>query len=147
MPIIFDTYRTFIEKFSPIFAIISLFLLRLTLAYPFWKAGQTKWTYFKNDQMDTLYFIFEDYNVPLLSVEAAAWAGTFAELILPILLAFGLLTRFAALGIIGLSGVIYLVDQNPDTCLWAASALILISFGAGKISMDNIFSCRICCKK
>ena len=147
MNIIFKHYHNIVEKFSPLLSIAALFLLRLALACPFWKAGLTKWHYFQNDQLDTLYFIFEDYNVPLLPVEVAAWAGTFAELFLPILLVFGLFTRFAGLGIIGLSAVIYSVDQNPDTFIWAAAAFTLVATGAGKASIDFFFRNCFACNK
>lgn len=137
--------KSFISKFELYFTNFAFLLFRIALSLPFWKSGLTKWSYIKNGQEDTLFFLFEEYNVPFLPVDIAAYMGTAAELILPILLVFGFLTRPAALGIIALSGVIYLADQNPSTYLWAASGFILFVSGAKKISLDHFFG-RFCRK-
>ncbi|MEM6602614.1 MAG: DoxX family protein [Pseudomonadota bacterium] len=127
--------------FSP-----ALLYARFALAWPFYKSGLTKLTYFQNDQLDTLYFLFEDYNVPFLPVKVAAWMGTFAELLFPILLIMGIFTRFSALGVIGLSFVIYLADQNPDTLQWTALAALIFMNGAGALSIDRLLQKYICHK-
>ena len=55
-----------------------------------------------------------------------------AEIALPILLAFGLLTRWAALGLLGMTAIIQLT--YPDGwanfhLYWAAMALAILTFG------------------
>jgi putative oxidoreductase len=115
-------------------------LFRIIVAYPFFISGLTKWQYIKNDQLDTLYFLFEDYNVPFLSVEYAAILATFGELILPILLVFGFMTRFAAFGLLVMTALIYNADANPHAIYWAAILLYLCINGAGKISLDSLIA-------
>ena len=63
-----------IEKIECCFSSLSILLLRTALAFPFWKSGLTKWNYIKNGQEDTLFFLFEEYNVPLLPVNIAAYS-------------------------------------------------------------------------
>ena len=70
----------------------------------------------------------------------AAMAST-GEIVLPILLAFGLLTRWAALGLLGVT------DDRPLSSphgwanfhlFWAAMALAILTFGPGAISLDRL---------
>src|SRR5688572_25145301 len=90
---------------------LALLLARLLVAKSFFVSGWLKFGYVLNDQLDTLYFLFEEeYKVPLLPVKAAAWMGMLGELGLSALLALGLFGRFAALGLIVMCGVIYLTD-------------------------------------
>ena len=112
-------------------------LFRFVIAYPFFLSGLTKWTYVKNDQLDTLYFLFEDYNVPFLPIKVAALMSTAGELILPILLVFGFLTRIGALGLLVMTAVIYNSDGNPHAVYWVVISLYLFVNGAGKISLDS----------
>ena len=114
-------------------------LLRFVVAMPFFLSGLTKWTYIKNDQLDTLYFLFEDYNIPFLPVKLAAWMATAGELVLPILLVLGLFTRFSALGLLVMTGMIYLADQNPHAIYWAVICFYFIVNGVGKISINQLF--------
>ena len=70
----------------------------------------------------------------------AAMAST-AEIVLPILLAFGFLTRWAALGLLCMTAMIQLT--YPDGwanfhLYWAAMALAIITFGPGAISLDRL---------
>ena len=54
---------------------------------------------------DTTLYLFEEYNVPLLPSDVAAYLATYAELILPVLLVIGLFTRPAALALFILNAV------------------------------------------
>jgi putative oxidoreductase len=70
----------------------------------------------------------------------ATMAST-AEIVLPILLAFGFLTRYAALGLLCMTAVIQLVypDGWQNFHLpWAAMALAIMAFGPGAISIDRL---------
>ncbi len=75
--------------------------LRLMLANVFFKSGLTK----IQNWDSTLYLFNEEYRVPLLPPEIAAYLATVAELGLPVLLAIGLLGRFSAAGLFILNGV------------------------------------------
>ncbi len=68
-----------------------------------------------------------------------ALASAVAELALPALLVLGLLTRYAAAGILFMTAIIELT--YPDGWRnfhlpWAAMALAIVSFGGGKIALD-----------
>lgn len=72
----------------------------------------------------------------------AAYAVAYAEFVLPILLVFGLATRFAALGLIALTAVLQLY-ATPEALwtahvYWAAMLMVLVSLGAGQLSIDAI---------
>jgi putative oxidoreductase len=70
-------------------------LLRGWVAYAFWVSGLTKIRAWDS----TLYLFEYEYSVPLLPPEIAAYLGTAVELGMPVLLAAGLLGRFAALAL------------------------------------------------
>lgn len=127
---------------------------RFSLAAVFWKAGQTKIENFSLDLIDgrfdlgwprlaesTLYLFQEEYALPLLSSEVAAYLATFAEHALPVMLLLGLGTRFAALGLLTMTLVIQ-VFVYPDAYVvhgtWAAIALMLMARGGGYLSLDYV---------
>ena len=63
------------------------------------------------------------------------------EIVLPILLALGLLTRWAALGLLCMTAVIQLT--YPDCwanfhLYWAALSLAIMTFGPGAVSLDRL---------
>jgi putative oxidoreductase len=89
----------------------------------------------------TLALFREEYRLPLLSPELASWLATAAELSLPLLLFAGLLTRPAALALLGMTLVIQLfVYPNAfDTHgVWAVALLYLAKFGPGTLSVDRL---------
>ncbi|MEM7292119.1 MAG: DoxX family protein [Pseudomonadota bacterium] len=115
--------------------------LRLAVALVFFKSGLTK-----IGNMQTTVFLFEhEYKVPLLDPTIAAYLGTWAELILPVLLAVGLLTRLSAFALFGFNLVAvisYLHGLNTwgyvDHALWGFMLLSIMFFGAGKIALDQL---------
>jgi putative oxidoreductase len=72
----------------------------------------------------------------------AAYLVSYAEFILPIMLVLGLGTRFAAIGLLIMTAMIsiFVLPQAflATHVFWAAVLLVLISRGAGAISVDNI---------
>ena len=72
----------------------------------------------------------------------AAYAVSYAEFILPIMLVLGFATRFAAIGLLIMTGVIsfYVMPQALWSVhvYWAAILLVLVSKGAGALSVDNL---------
>ena len=110
---------------------------RLLVAKDFFFSGKLKLDYILNNDADTLYFLFQDYNVPLLPVKVAAWMGMMGELTFSILLAFGLFGRVGALGLVFMSGMVYMTDQNSMAPLWAMLCLIVATYGPGKFSVDH----------
>ncbi len=123
-----------------------MIVLRITLAIPFWKSGLTKW-----DDWFTLSFgariLFEnDFKLHILGSEypypfpdQMAFASGIAEVGFPILLVLGLFTRYAALGLLVMTGIIQLTipDGWQNFHLpWAAMELAILTFGPGRISLD-----------
>lgn len=117
---------------------IILLAARLWVANIFWKAGYLKFTTWDS----TLYLFEEEYQVPFLPWELAAYIATAAELILPIFLIVGFLTRPAAfiLFVFNIMAVIsYPVLWEGgfyDHRFWGALILMNVMWGAGKVSVD-----------
>ena len=84
---------------------------RAYLAQAFFLSGLTK----LRDWDTTLLLFTEEYRVPVLSPGVAAVMGTTGELVLPVLLLFGLAGRFAALGLSVVNAVaaVSLADIAP----------------------------------
>ena len=119
--------------------------LRFGLAIPFWRSGVNKWDGFLQlNDVAVLLFTSEfklhlpggPYPFPAPGVMAFA-AGS-AEILLPILLVLGLATRLAACGLLVMTLVVQLTvpDGWPVHVTWAAMALGLMAWGAGRISLD-----------
>lgn len=114
-------------------------IVRLWVANVFFKSGLTKIS-----NWDSTLSLFEnEYQVPLLSPELAAYLGTAAELGLPILLALGLGTRFAALAlfVFNVIAVISYPDLSPaglnEHIYWGLLMLVTIVHGGGKLALDG----------
>ncbi len=123
-----------------------LAFVRVVLAGVFWRSGRTKVVEGSWFQLsDTTYELFRtEYAGVPLPPEFAAVMATTAEHVLPALLLAGLLTRFSALGLLGMTMVIqFFVYPDawwPEHSLWAALALILIVRGAGQFSFDAMLT-------
>ncbi|MEL7164123.1 MAG: DoxX family protein [Pseudomonadota bacterium] len=85
--------------------------------------------------------------------------GTVAEYVLPVLIVLGLLTRLAALGMVGFVAVQTLVDVTghgvklgawfnnapellDDRTLWIFLFIVMVIKGAGPISVDRFFTAK-----
>jgi putative oxidoreductase len=89
----------------------------------------------------TLSLFKDEYQLPLLPPEIAAYMATAAELALPPLLIAGLFTRFAALALLIMTLVIqiFVYPNAFDTHgVWAVCLLFLMKHGAGKLSLDHL---------
>ena len=120
-----------------------LLVARFGIASVFFLSGRTKvdgWLTIS----DSAYSLFEtEYRLPLLSPYVAAHAATYAEHFLPILLILGLFTRFAALGLFGMTVVIEIFvypDAWPTHLSWAAILMPLIARGGGRWSVDHLLA-------
>ena len=117
-----------------------LLAARLWVASVFFKSGYLKFTTWDS----TLYLFEEEYQVPIIPWELAAYLGTAAELILPVFLVLGLLTRpmAAILFVFNIVAVIsYPVIWEGgffDHQFWGALILMNVMWGAGTISLDYL---------
>jgi putative oxidoreductase len=116
--------------------------LRVAVATVFWNSGMVKLA-----NWDTTLALFADeYQVPLLPPELAAAMAASIELTTPVLLVLGLLTRVAALVLLGMTAVIeaFVYPQAwPTHIQWAAMLLILLCRGPGELSIDQLLRRRL----
>jgi putative oxidoreductase len=116
--------------------------LRFAVASVFWNSAMAKLA-----NWDTTLSLFSDeYQLPLLPPEFAAYAATSIELTTPVLLVLGLLTRAAAFVLLGMTAVIeiFVYPQAwPTHIQWAAMLLVLLCRGAGALSIDHLLRRRI----
>jgi putative oxidoreductase len=126
-----------------------LLVLRWYVAWQFLKSGWLKLA----DWDGTVWLFEEEYRVPLLSPTLAAIAGTVGELVFPVLLIVGLMTRYAALGLLAvnvLAVVAYahvLLTEGFEAALgqhyfWGLMLVTIAVFGAGRWSLDEILGGR-----
>lgn len=119
---------------------ITLVLIRVYIFYAFFLAGLTK----LRDWESTLFLFEYEYAVPLLPSHFAAYLGTAAELILPLLLLMGLLTPIAGIGlfIFNIVAVLSLAEMPYAALLlhviWGGLIFCLMVWGPGKFSVDTI---------
>ena len=113
---------------------------RLSVATVFWRSGQTKVDGF--GLADTTFYLFrEEYKVPLLPPDVAAYMATTAEHVFPVLLVVGLASRLSALALLGMAAVIQLFVYPsgwPEHLLWATALLTIIARGPGVLSLDHL---------
>ena len=133
-------------------------LARFSIAAVFWKSGQTKVQGFAIDLIggtfqfgepklaaSTLFLFRNEYRVPLLPPDVAAYMATFAEHFFPVLILLGIATRFSALALIGMTLVIQLFiypEAYPTHATWLALLLLLVAKGPGRLSIDHLIARR-----
>lgn len=111
--------------------------LRFAVATIFWNSAMTKLA----DWNAALELFREDYRLPLLAPEFAAYLAVSIELTTPLLLVLGLATRPVALVLLGMTTVIEVFVYPlawPTHIQWAAMLLVLLCRGAGKWSLDYL---------
>jgi putative oxidoreductase len=123
----------------------ALLAARVYVGWVFFASGLTK----IKDWGTTVALFTDEYKIPLLtdfSPTLAAVLGTGGELILPVLLVFGLFGRFAALGlfVMNIVAVISLSDIAPAALqqhqFWGSLLIGLAIWGVGAWSVDRLRS-------
>ncbi|MGH6959562.1 MAG: DoxX family protein [Dongiaceae bacterium] len=117
---------------------LPVLVMRIAVGLVFWRSGKTKLP-FGNDT--TILLFREEYKVPLLPPELAAYMATSIELLAPWLLWAGLLTRPAAAVLLAQTLVIQIFvypQSYPEHLLWAGPLLYLLMRGPGKWSLDAL---------
>ncbi|WDZ81398.1 DoxX family protein (plasmid) [Ensifer adhaerens] len=122
-------------------------VLRFGLAVPFFRSGMSKWDGFLQLNDVAVLLFSSEFQLhlpggpyPYPAPAAMAFAAGSAEILLPMLLIFGLATRFAAFGLLVMTAVVQLTvpDGWPIHITWAAMALGLMASGPGKLSLDHL---------
>jgi putative oxidoreductase len=117
---------------------------RVFPAAVFWQSGQTKvagW----HLKPSTIALFQNEYQLPVIDPTAAAYLSAVGEHVLPVLLVLGLMTRFAALGLLFMTAVIqFFVYPGawPTHGVWATCFLLLIARGPGELSLDALIARR-----
>ena len=134
------------------------FVARFSIAAVFWNSGQTKveglvlnlvagefqlgWPRLSESALS----LFQhEYALPLLPPALAAMMAATAEHVLPLLLLFGLATRFSAAALLGMTLVIQLFvypGAYATHGTWAAVLLYLMACGPGLLSIDHLLKSR-----
>ncbi len=120
-------------------------IVRVAIAAVFWFSGRTKVDGFLTVNENTFFLFQEEYKVPLVPPDIAAYMATYAETFFPILLVLGLFTRLSAFSLLIMTAVIEIFVYPlawPTHLTWAALTLYLIGRGAGKWSLDRVFGLR-----
>lgn len=123
-------------------------VLRIALALPFFRSGLTRWDGVLSISPGTLYLFENQFKLHLLGTvvdlpypDPFAYLTAVAEIVLPILLVAGLATRFAALALLAMTGVIQLVFPEGWAnfhLYWASLAIALVALGPGSLSLDRL---------
>jgi len=141
-------FAVVIRQFERIpYSFIAL-LARLSVAWQFWIAGRARvddgWNLWE-PRSSTMTMYLGGLNLRWIPYEAAAIATQFAEFALPILLAVGLASRFAALGLLVLV-VVFEIFVHPGPYaihgMWAALLLLIVKAGPGSVSLDGAMGRR-----
>jgi len=110
---------------------------RLWLAQIFFVSGVLKTTTW----VTTVYLYTAEHPVPGLDPTTAAVIGTGIELVCPVLLAFGLGTRLAALPLLLTAAFLqFTYRELTDHLWWMALLGLLVVRGAGPLSLDRMIA-------
>jgi putative oxidoreductase len=141
---IIPIYRNVAEKVS-LLEPVALLAARFYVGWAFFASGLTK----LRDWESTLLLFEYEYQVPVLPFELAAYLGTGAEIVLPLLLIAGLASRFSALGLffVNIVAVISLEDIAPvayaEHLLWGVLLAFVVIFNGGRLALDRLVENKI----
>ena len=118
------------------------FGMRLAVGATFFRSGMNKL-----ESFDTAITLFrEEYRLPLLPPELAAYLGTAVELGAPVLLVLGLFARLGAAAMLAMTLVIqFLVYPAnwPEHLMWASILAYVLSRGPGALSIDRLIALNL----
>jgi putative oxidoreductase len=150
--------KAVLELFERIPHSLIALLGRFSIAAVFWKSGQTKIEGFVLDLLggefqfgwprlaeSTIPLFQEEYKLPLVPPEIAAYAAATAEHVFPVLLLIGLGTRFSALALLVMTLTIQVFvypSAYPTHGVWATVLLYLLAGGPGRFSVDHWLGSR-----
>ena len=119
-------------------AILQL-MMRIGVGAVYWNAGLTKIASWQT----TVVLFRDEYRVPLLPPELAAYMATAVELSCPILLFLGLAARLATLPMLAQALVIQVFVYPEDWIehlTWTSMLLVILTRGPGAISVDRFLT-------
>lgn len=135
--------RCLLQKVRVGLAPVADLLLRIYVAKIFFLAGWSK----TQDWEMTISLFTDEYQVPWLTAQIAAWLCTLAELIFPVMLLLGFWRPLAALGllVVNVMAVIsyyHVLQEMPVTLQihleWSLMLFLLICQPVQKLSIDYL---------
>jgi putative oxidoreductase len=139
---LFGTVRRAIDALDRVPYSVLAVPLRLAVATVFWNSAMTK----LDDWNAALSLFTDEYKLPLVPPQLAAYLAVSIELMMPLLLVLGLATRPAALVLLAMTIVIEVFVYPlawPTHIQWAAMLLVLLCRGPGAASLDRLLSRRL----
>jgi putative oxidoreductase len=133
-----DAGRRLAERIP--YSLVAL-VARFAVAAVFWRSAMTKVDESFQVKSTTFFLFKEEYKVPIIPPDIAAYLATYQELIGAVLLVIGLATRLTALSFIGMVAVIQVFVYPsgwPEHLLWFALLFLLVARGPGAISVDHL---------
>ncbi len=113
--------------------------MRVAVGATFFKSGMNKF-----ESFDTAIELFrEEYRLPFLPPEIAAYMGTAVELSAPVLLVLGVFARFGAAALLVMTLTIqFLVYPGnwPEHLMWASILAYVLTRGPGRLSIDRLIA-------
>jgi putative oxidoreductase len=144
-------HNKFVDAWQLSLMDLLLLLMRLYVAWIFFRAGLLKL-----DNWGATQYLFQyEYQVPILPWELAAYLAVATELVVPVFIALGMLTRITAfvLFVFNIVAVIAyptlwsdgfeLFSKGAmDHQIWGVMLMVLVLCGAGRWSLDKMLGFR-----
>ena len=121
---------------------LPLLVARIATCSVFLRSGLVK----LSDWAGTLDLFRDEYMVPVIPYQAAAYMAAGMELGCSMLILFGLLTRVSVLALFGMIATIQIFVYPtawPDHIQWTAFMLLILLRGPGTISLDHLITRRL----
>jgi putative oxidoreductase len=120
-------------------SLVSL-MARVAAGSVFWRSGQTK---IEGLQIkDSTFFLFqEEYMVPLVPPDLAAYVASISENVFSVSLIVGFAARLSAAWFLAMTAVIQILVYPggwPEHLLWATALVVVIARGPGAVSLDHL---------
>ena len=133
-------YFSILKIFEKVALPVLVLFMRFWMAKIFWYSGLTKISSWQS----TVFLFKEEYKVPIIPPEIAAYFATAFELTCPVLLVLGLGTRFATLPMLAMTAVIQFTYLDLiDHRYWAMLLALILFYGPGPLSLDHFISKKL----
>jgi|TARA_B110000208_G_scaffold47003_1_gene62390 putative oxidoreductase len=116
-------------------------LARIAMGSTFWLSARTKVDGLLTLKDSTLFLFENEYVLPMLPVNVAAYLATYSEHLFALMLFVGLGSRLGTAGMLDITAVIQLLvypSAWPTHLGWAVLLLVIIAQGPGKLSLDHV---------
>lgn len=133
MLIAMEMYLKILRAVEKFLLPLLIFFMRFWMAQIFWYSGLVKISSWQS----TIFLFKNEYKVPLIPPELAAYFSTAIELTCPILLFFGVAARLATLPMLAMTAVIQFTYLHLiDHLYWSVLLGTILLYGPGTLSID-----------